>query len=324
MKRVVLPSRARRSINKSINTPKSPSSAHPPASVVAFAFDIDGVLVRGGKTIESAGRVLNDLVKNQTPFLLVSNGGGVPEAKKAAALSEKLGVKLRGDQIILAHTPMKALVSLYSKQHVLVAGKRYALMKDLLRGYGFEHVITSEEYHHRDPLCYPDLEVAKVDGSNPPISAAFVLTDPLFWGRDIQVITDIIRQHAARSPSHPLPIYSACADLEYSAEHPEIRFGAGAFGIALDALAGVSLGKKHYNLQVFGKPHAVTFRYAEALLDVSEMIPFCTTSPHELHLLCRAWLSDPALPFDESSWSVITCRPTSWGPTLLVGAGCQH
>ncbi|KAK7247681.1 phosphoglycolate phosphatase [Aureococcus anophagefferens] len=91
------------------------------------------------------------------------------------------------------------------------------------------------------------------------------MTDPLLWGRELQVVCDVLRSGgvpagdlgagAAPAASQNAPLYSSCADFLYAAEHPAPRFGSGAFLTALDAtfaeLAGSALAKVDY-----GKPHA--------------------------------------------------------------------
>jgi len=80
---------------------RSLSSSTPPAKaspVVPFAvaFDIDGVLVRGGTPIPRAGPVLEYLVETQAsadvarkvPFIFITNGGGCLEEAKATELCD--------------------------------------------------------------------------------------------------------------------------------------------------------------------------------------------------------------------------------------------
>lgn len=55
----------------------------------AFAFDIDGVLIRGGIVLDQGKRALKLLKERNIPHVFLTNGGGVTEAKKALELSKK-------------------------------------------------------------------------------------------------------------------------------------------------------------------------------------------------------------------------------------------
>jgi len=89
-----------------------------------------------------------------------------------------------------------------------------------------------------------------------------VMTDPIFWGRELQICMDVLRPS---SPGCKIPLYSAAADLEYSTELATPRLGAGAFIVALQAIYRQCTG---VDLEVcrFGKPHPVSFTYAEEVL----------------------------------------------------------
>lgn len=105
------------------------SSSKGPFGIV---FDIDGVLVRGGKPLPGAFNVLEYLGKKQQhkdihrriPYLFMTNGGGVLEEIKAQEISDVffpgLPQKIRASQVQLSHTPMKALLSEYKDKQILV------------------------------------------------------------------------------------------------------------------------------------------------------------------------------------------------------------
>ena len=54
------------------------------AASSCVAFDVDGVLVLGGKTVPAAPRALRMLSENDIPFVFMTNGGGHVEAQRAA------------------------------------------------------------------------------------------------------------------------------------------------------------------------------------------------------------------------------------------------
>jgi ribonucleotide monophosphatase NagD (HAD superfamily) len=87
---------------------------------LGFVFDIDGVLLRGSNVLPQAIRSLNRLESLKVPFVLLTNGGGVTEAKKAEELSQRLRVDLKPSQIILSHSPMSQLVDKYRDKVVLI------------------------------------------------------------------------------------------------------------------------------------------------------------------------------------------------------------
>lgn len=68
-----------------------------------IAFDIDGVVLRGRVPIGGSPRALRRLYGDsgalKVPFLFLTNGGGVPESRRATELSELLGVHILPSQI---------------------------------------------------------------------------------------------------------------------------------------------------------------------------------------------------------------------------------
>jgi ribonucleotide monophosphatase NagD (HAD superfamily) len=45
------------------------------------------------------------------PFLFLTNGGGLPESKRASEMSHLLGVQVSPLQVIQAHSPFRKLVN---------------------------------------------------------------------------------------------------------------------------------------------------------------------------------------------------------------------
>lgn len=74
-------------------------------SSFGIAFDIDGVILRGrdpiGGSPQAMRRLYGDSGNLNVPFLFLTNGGGVPESKRANELSEQLGVKILPSQLSL-------------------------------------------------------------------------------------------------------------------------------------------------------------------------------------------------------------------------------
>lgn len=107
----------------------------------AFAFDIDGVLIRGGRPIPEAieaMKMLNGeneygvkvlvrpslllfsgLIKDR-PYIFVTNGGGKSESERCQQLSQQLEIDVAPGQFICGHTPMREMAEKYNT--VLVVG----------------------------------------------------------------------------------------------------------------------------------------------------------------------------------------------------------
>jgi ribonucleotide monophosphatase NagD (HAD superfamily) len=82
------------------------SSTH---QVLTF-ISIDGVLYQGRNPVDGADKVLKMLRSNGVRYVFLTNGGCVPEDKKADTLQERLQIPKHDDvvkgRMILSHTPM--------------------------------------------------------------------------------------------------------------------------------------------------------------------------------------------------------------------------
>ncbi|GFR50889.1 hypothetical protein Agub_g13180 [Astrephomene gubernaculifera] len=131
----------------------SPCPHGPPA----FAFDIDGVLVRGKHVLPWALEAMKKLTTPggqwRYPVVFMTNGGGVTEGRKAEQLSNWLGVPVAPEQVILAHTPMRDLVPELAQRPVLVSGRGDVLQ--VARSYGFQRVLHTRELAAALPTAAP-------------------------------------------------------------------------------------------------------------------------------------------------------------------------
>ena len=75
--------------------------------------------------------------------MLLTNGGGVTETRKAELLTKKLNINVPAERIVQSHTPFRTLVDKYKNELVLVIGSVEA--KNIAEHYGFEKVITTGE-----------------------------------------------------------------------------------------------------------------------------------------------------------------------------------
>lgn len=88
-----------------------------------FAFDIDGVLLRGKNLLPKANTVLEMLSERDIPYVLLTNGGGDSERNFADVLRER-GLFVSADRIVLAHTPMKNLIGEFRNELCVVFGNK--------------------------------------------------------------------------------------------------------------------------------------------------------------------------------------------------------
>lgn len=125
----------------------------------AFAFDIDGVLLRGKVPLLGAKRALETLQANSIPFIFLTNGGGLTEAAHAERLGDRLTMHFDEDQIVQSHTPFKMFMDQYKDEWVLVIGGHRQLVKDLAAEYGFNknRIITTSDVtkHHSSIHPFP-------------------------------------------------------------------------------------------------------------------------------------------------------------------------
>ncbi|KAJ6092750.1 hypothetical protein N7486_008039 [Penicillium sp. IBT 16267x] len=181
----------------------------------AFAFDIDGVLLRASKPIPGAADSLALLKQQGIPFILLTNGGGKHETERVAEISEKLNVPLDVTDIVQSHSPFAELVrgpdelSALENKCVLVAGGDGDNCRRVAEQYGFKNVVIPGDIFMANPSIWPFSKnfsdhyqtfarplPKPIDPTDPKnglkIDAVFVFNDPRDWGLDTQVIMDIL------------------------------------------------------------------------------------------------------------------------------------
>lgn len=247
---------------------------------IAFAFDIDGVLLRGQNPIKKAGEALNLLNQNKIPFVLLTNGGGKLEKERTAFISSQLNVPISPLQIIQSHTPYKALTNKYSR--ILAVGT--PSVREVAEKYGFRDVVhtldivrydrsitpfsgTSDSQLMQYSRPIPDLDSKKFD-------AILVFNDPHDWAADIQIIVDLLisengflntlRSERRCKPS--IPIYFSNNDLLWANAYQLNRFGQGAFRKLVKALYASMNNDMSLEDFILGKPTKITYDYAHHVL----------------------------------------------------------
>ncbi|KAI9738039.1 MAG: hypothetical protein M1818_005467 [Claussenomyces sp. TS43310] len=254
------------------------------AKDMAFAFDIDGVLVHGDRLIPEGKRVLEILNGDnelgiKIPHIFLTNGSGKPETARCDQLSKILHSPISTEQFIQSHTPMSALAEYYGT--VLVVGGENYQCRDVARNYGFKDIIVPNDIVAADRTISPLKEFFTPEQratSNPrdfskvKIDAILVFSDSRDYATDLQIIMDLLQSEdgvlgtRAKDPvSQRIPIYFSQGDLLCPTEYPQPRMSQGTFRIALEAIyksiTGVELERV-----VYGKPELATYKYADEVM----------------------------------------------------------
>lgn len=253
------------------------------AKDMAFAFDIDGVLVHGDRLIPEGKRVLEILNGDnelgiKIPHIFLTNGSGKVETQRVAQLSKILHNPISTEQFIQSHTPMRALAEYYKT--VLVVGGEGYKCREVAEEYGFQDIVVPNDIVAWDPTIAPyrvfTEEERKTsrprDFTKTNIEAIMVFSDSRDYATDMQIIMDLLQSEdgrlgtRAKDPiAQRIPIYFSQGDLLCPTEHPYPRMSQGAFRIGLEAmykaLTGVDLERV-----VYGKPELATYKYADEVM----------------------------------------------------------
>ncbi|SCU92920.1 LAMI_0E12574g1_1 [Lachancea mirantina] len=280
----------------------------------AFAFDIDGVLLRTKTPIPGASEALKLLQKEKIPFILLTNGGGTLEEQRAAFISDTLGVPLSPLQIIQSHTPFKQLVPKYEK--VLAVGS--ATVREVAETYGFKNVVHPIDIMRYDRSIAPfsSISTEKLetvsrelpDLATRPFDAVLVFNDSRDWGADIQIVLDVLnsedgylntvrRTHSSK-PS--VPIYFSNNDLLWANQYSLNRIGQGAFRSTIGTLYS-RLNDGHMLEDVgIGKPTKLTYDFAHhVLIDWQKKLDEGNTREKKPGPLPQLGVSPASSPFDK-------------------------
>ncbi|OAP61156.1 TIGR01456 family HAD hydrolase [Fonsecaea erecta] len=295
---------SRRSLNAGRRSFQSDSNGREQAPDFAFAFDIDGVLVRSSKPIPRASSTLRFLQRNRIPFILLTNGGGKHESERVKDLSVTLSVPLDTSNFIQSHTPFAELIhGEESLRHkcIMVVGGEYGRCRNVAERYGFTNVVTPDlAVQQALParlLCILRAAAPQTDNPTSPedslkIDAVFVYNDPRDWGLDMQVILDVMLSregimgtYSSKNGDLSLPnsgflqdgqptLYFSNPDLLWAADYHLSRLGQGGFREALEGLwRAVTYNKNHQHhkapklyKRVIGKPYKTTYTFAEKQL----------------------------------------------------------
>lgn len=253
------------------------------AKNMAFAFDIDGVLVHGDRLIPEGKRALEILNGDnelgiKIPHIFLTNGSGKPEKARCEQLSKILQNPVNTEQFIQSHTPMSALSEYYNT--VLVVGGEGYKCREVAEQYGFKDIVVPNDIVAWDPTIAPyrtftEEERASSrprDFSKVNIEAIMVYSDSRDYATDMQIIMDLLRSEngrlgtMAKDPiSQRIPIYFSQGDMLCPTEYWTPRMSQGTFRIGFEAMYKAVTGADLERV-VYGKPELATYKYADEVI----------------------------------------------------------
>ncbi|KAF1983953.1 HAD superfamily hydrolase-like protein [Aulographum hederae CBS 113979] len=263
------------------STPPSPADTSV-TDRYAYAFDIDGVLIRGGKVIPEAIEAMRMLNGEnpygvKVPYIFVTNGGGKTEQERCIQLSQQLEMEVSPGQFICGHTPMREMAQKYKT--VLVVGGEGEKCRHVAEGYGFKDVVTPGDIikDNQDTTPFRKLTEEEMKHSRArnfgecEIDAIFVFADSRDWASDQQIILDLLMSKNGRLGTRSEtfdegpPVFFSHNDVVWSTSHDLTRIGMGALRVSLEAMFLAVTGKP-LTTTAFGKPQIGTFEFATRLL----------------------------------------------------------
>lgn len=248
----------------------------------AFAFDIDGVLLKGSDVIPQAPeamRMLNgDNEYNiRVPYIFVTNGSGLTEEVRCKNLSKLLETEVNPGQFIQGSTPMRSLVEKYDT--VLVVGGVGEACRKVAEEYGFKNVVTPGDILKWNPNVSPFRKLTEeeynasrsLDFTKIAIGAILVFADSREWASDQQIILELLMSKngvmgtESKQFNEGPDIFFAHDDFVWSTNYNLSRYGMGALQVCISALYQAHTGKE-LNVTKFGKPNKETFNFANSIL----------------------------------------------------------
>ncbi|KAI1140437.1 HAD-superfamily hydrolase [Hypoxylon sp. FL0543] len=263
--------------------------------ITAFAFDVDGVLVKGKMPVPGALETIQLLQRRRIPFIFLTNGGGYTEEAHVAKLGKRLGLTLSAKQFVQSHTPYRDLVPEYGEKTILALGGHGQQIRELAHSYGFTNVVITSDFMSLHPHIHPFPEITKAHHAeharvsdtlrSTQIAAILCWTSPRDWTLDLQVVNDLLLSSGGvigtvspKNGDESLPnrgylqdgqpkLFFCNPDFKWSTEHEQPRFAQGAF---VEALKGIwkheTRGAAELEYTMMGKPTSATFAYAERVL----------------------------------------------------------
>jgi len=245
-----------------------------------FMFDIDGVFVRGKEVFSHSSEALKLLLDRRgrfkIPTVFVTNAGNTLRSRKAEQLSERLGIKIHQEQMVMSHSPLKMFQQFHRKT-VLVSGQ--GPVREIAKNLGFQKVVTIDNLRRSYPLL--DMvdhhrrghEEDEYEEYFPEIEAVILFGEPTRWETNLQLIIDLLmtggkpEHHPNSIPESHIPVLACNMDMVWMAEACMPRFGHGCFLYCLEHLYKKLSGKDLKYTALIGKPSPITYHHAEYCLN---------------------------------------------------------
>ncbi|CDZ98225.1 Predicted phosphatase [Phaffia rhodozyma] len=260
---------------------------------VSFAFDIDGVLKYGEEVFPGAKRALKQLEAEKVPYVLLTNGGGVTDAKRCSLLSKDLGVTISPTQLIQSHTPLReTLAKRYADEAVLIVGGKNDLGRYVANSYGLNKAFLSIDVKRWQSSVWPMRELSQEDlkytvehdFSQTSFKAIIVINDSRDWGLDISVMSEILAardgvlgtiKEKVTTANQTVEVIYCNPDLLWKNDYILPRYGAGAFKTAFVEIHQETFPEHQIQSVQYGKPHRPTYDFAKQMLErrVEELYP---------------------------------------------------
>lgn len=258
-----------------VDPPSPTQRTWPLHGTAAVVFDLDGVIYRRGAIVPGSDSAIQTLHELKVPVMFMTNGSLKSEADKAKELSAMLKVPIRPEQVLLSHSPMRALRARYAHAPVLVVGS--PVCGDILRDYGFVNAMTVQQFQCEHPELVPfkrwgELQRAPRGGEAfalafPRIEAVFQLDVPDDVFNDVQILMDVFTAPQGQiggryvSGCQSVPYFVSADDLYWSTDALLPRLGQGAFREMVTAVYESMTGQA-LEQTMYGKPRAIAFAYA--------------------------------------------------------------
>ena len=132
----------------------------------------------------------------------MTNGGGVTEATRRAALSKDFGINLSPNQLVQSHSPLQDYVRDYADKPVLVVGGVGNAGRKVAESYGLQKAYIPQDIVAWNPAVWDRYNLTAeeetfvrkdIDFSKTPLEAVFVIHDNgMDWGLAAQLITELL------------------------------------------------------------------------------------------------------------------------------------
>mmetsp|Transcript_1465 Transcript_1465/g.2084 ORF Transcript_1465/g.2084 Transcript_1465/m.2084 type:complete len:414 (+) Transcript_1465:356-1597(+) len=192
-------------------------------------------------------------------------------------------LEIRAEQMILSYSPFKSDLEHLKPFPTLIVGSYTSLF--VARQYGFKKAVHIEDYAHRNPLLNPFSKRTpkKMSGkchSSEGFGSVLIFSDPVDYFEAMQIVIDVLLSKRPDltefDSSHRIPVVFSAGDLLWKSQHPNPRFGQGAFRIALESLYVarmrlLSVSEREIKARLgdfvqYGKPTLAQFRHARGVL----------------------------------------------------------